>query len=69
MGMKIHERFQKVRLAQSALAMATVEIVEKHGLTFAEVNGILLEVAQSFNSQAIRFERDAADGGTSDDEA
>ncbi len=69
MSIKIHERHTKVVEAQCALTMAVVEIIEKHQLTFAEVSGIILGVAQDFNKQAIRHERHPDGPGKGGDEA
>ncbi len=55
--MKIHERVFKAKEAKIELAMAVNKIMEKHQLTYGEINGMLLEVAQSWNGYAIRDER------------
>lgn len=55
--MEIHPRVFKVTEAKLKLATALNEIMAEYGLTYAETNGILLEVAQTWNSYAVRDER------------
>lgn len=50
-----------VREAHVELESAVIEIVKRHGLTYAELNGILLECAQGWNKYAIREERHPGD--------
>ena len=69
MSIKIHERYQKVRKAALDLSEKVSEVIKKHDLTYAELNGIILEQAQNWNKYAIRAERHPDDPDKKGDEA
>jgi hypothetical protein len=69
MGISIHPRYFKVREAKNEIALAVLKVLEKHELTYTEVNGIMLEMAQEWNTQAIRQERHPENPGKKGDEA
>jgi hypothetical protein len=66
--MKIHNRYFIVREAHLALSEATSNIIKRFGLTYAELNGILLEEAQGWNKYAVRLERHPNDPEKKGDE-
>lgn len=67
--MKIHDRYFKVRDAALELSEALMGIIKKHDLTYAEVQSIILEQAQTWNKYAIRAERHPEDPDKKGDEA
>lgn len=69
MGIEIHPRTMKVGEAKAEIGLMIARFLEKKDLTFAEINGILLEIAQGYNKLAIRHERHPGDPEKKGDEA
>jgi ribosome-associated translation inhibitor RaiA len=69
MALTIHPRHFKVREAKNKIELAILKLLEKHELTYGEINGIMLEIAQSLNKHAIRHERHPEDPEKKGDEA
>lgn len=57
MSIKLHARTMMVAEAKIEIEMAILKIERKYSLTFAEINGIFLELALNNNKYAIRHER------------
>lgn len=68
-GIEIHPRYWKVAKAKNELELAAIKILGKHDLTYAEANGVLLEIAMSWNKYAIRHERHPGESDKKGDEA
>lgn len=68
-GIKIHPRYFKVQEAKNEIELAVLKLIDKHRLTYGEINGVMLEMALGFNKYTIRHERHPKDPEKKGDEA
>ena len=65
--MKLHERFFVVETAKAELAKAVVDLEKEFELSPAEIVGLLLDKAASYNNYVLRMERHGDYGKKSDE--